>query len=349
MEQAFFLAIAQGHLGIARIDAKLRVIVRHGALSRWLPPEGEHCCASAPLFGMERELQALLESSGASLSLPSVQLSELEEGQRVNIVALGDPAACELTILTMADPGVGAIEALLTAERRAKQITDEKLLAETERANLQTRLNAIAQERARIARDLHDTLIQSMVGVLANIRLVLKIMPVDPQRAYQELRAAESMAREGLASARATLADMRAQAMRSVTLGAAIRDLLALMRARMEIAVTLHMDPVADDLSGPVADGFARIAEEALRNIERHARARNLDLVLRRESRDGRPFVVLVIADDGVGFLTAARRDGHFGLIGMREQAELLGGQMTVQSRPGAGVIVTVAAPQDQA
>jgi signal transduction histidine kinase len=342
VEKDFAIAIDAGHIGLAHVEQSLRVASRLGRLSSWLPHEGEPCCDTALLFGMEEDLRELGEKGG-SITIPGVHVPELKEGLRANVVIHANEDG-SLSIITMADYGAGEIEALLTAERREKQISDEKLLAETERANAQTRIAAITQERARIARDLHDTLVQSMVGILANVRLVLKVMESNPQRAMQELGATERLARYGLESARATLLDIRSRKFATLTLGAAIRDSLGQLRARLDIDILLYMQPEADDLAGPVAEGLARVAEEALRNVERHARARHLSIAL-QSSGGSKARVILRISDDGVGFDATRQYERHFGLVGMSEQMSLLGGSLAIESNEGKGTVVTATAP----
>lgn len=344
MERDVAIAIDNGHIGFARTDARLRVTGRRGKLSLWLPEEGRHCCDCPILFGMENELRILVENRSA-FTLPGVHVAELGPSLRINIVIQSDEALGGLTILTMADYGAGEIENLLTAERRAKQMSDEKLLVETQRANMQTRINAITQERARIARDLHDTLVQSMVAILANLRLVLKVMDADPQRAQAELGATERLAREGLESARGALAAIRSQEIARMTLGAAIRTLLEQMRARLDIDIALAMQPEADDLDGAAGQGLARVAEEALRNVERHARARRVDIQARLEQRREGRYAVMTIRDDGIGFDAALPRMLHFGLVGMGEQMEMLDGTLEVRGGPGTGVEIIAMAP----
>ncbi len=343
MEEDVALALANGHIGFARTDARLRVLAREGRLSQWLPEVGANCCECALLFGMEDELRILLGNRSA-FTLPGVHVPELGDGLRANIVIQAN-AQHGLSILTMADYGAGEIENLLTAERRAKQMADEKLLVETQRANVQTRINAITQERARIARDLHDTLVQAMVAVLANLRLVLKVMDADPQRAISELGATERLAREGLESARVALAQIRSNDIPPLTLGASIRALLEQLRARLEIEVTLDMQPEADDLTGLVAEGLSRVAEEALRNTERHARAHLVQIEVRLVERPEGRYALMRLSDDGIGFDPSDLPSLHFGLLGMSEQMDLLGGRMSIESVKGKGVELSAEAP----
>ena len=345
MEEDLSIAVETGQIGFARVDRDLCVMSRTGALTNWLPEPRAPCNATAILFGMENELRQLQARDRKSLTLPGIHVPEFGEGPRVNIVITWHAARGSYLVLTMADHGAGEIEALLTAERRNKQMSDERLLVETERANVQTRINAVAQERARIARDLHDTLVQSMVGLLMQVRLILKLMHSSPELALKELAATEKLAQEGIESARVALGEVRSKTIEATTLGTSIRNSLAQLRRRLNIKVSLIMDPAGDDLDGEIAQGVARVFEEALRNIERHARARNLDVALRIDSTMALPAVRLIIADDGIGFDTSERPEGHFGLAGMTEQVELLGGTLVIDSVAGRGAKIVAVIP----
>lgn len=348
MQDFLSIAIDRNHIGYARVDNDLRVLERRGRLTLWLPEPGGSCCECALLFGMEQELRAICSGERTQITLPGIQMPEIGKGLRASIVISWDRRHNSYFILVMADHEADEIEALLTAERRNKQMSDERLLAETERANVQTRINAVAQERARIARDLHDTLIQSMVGVLMQVRLAVKMMLASPERALEVLASAEIEAREGLDNARRTLGEIRTETAESITLGAKVREALAHLRAQLNIGVNLQMDTAADDLHGEIAQGVARVAQEALRNVERHARAREIALTLRVESDGKGPVARLIIVDDGVGFDPHARYEGHFGLVGMREQVDILGGSLHVESAPGRGARIDATIPLPQ-
>ncbi len=345
MEEDISIAVETGQAGFARVGRDLRVLSRTGRLSAWLPEPGQSCCDTALLFGMEDDLLTLQKQDRKHLTLPGIHVQEMGDGPRANIVMTWDAMHESYLVLTMADYGAGEIEALLTAERRNKQMSDERLLAETERANIQTRINAVAQERARIARDLHDTLVQSMVGLMMQIRLALKLMHSNPELAFKELSATERLAHEGLDSARQALGEIRSRNFEVTTLGTSIRNALSQLRARLNIKVSLIMDPAADDLGGEIALGLARVFEEALRNIERHARARNLEVALRIEGSQDLPVARLNTADDGIGFNKELRPEGHFGLEGMEEQIELLGGTLQIDSLEGKGTKIVAVIP----
>ncbi len=218
--------------------------------------------------------------------------------------------------------------------------------ARIERLAEDARHAAVTRERLRLARDLHDTLAHSLMALLTQIRLVRKLRGRMPEPELEsELARAEDVAATGLAEARAAITQMRQSGVRDTGLGPALQEALARFQERSGVAATLQADPRCAGLADERAETVFRIVEEALRNIERHARAKRvqlqLDWVVSTEadaSVGGQPERVrLVITDDGVGFDATAPNPGHYGLAGIREQAALLDAQLDLSSRPGEG------------
>lgn len=215
-----------------------------------------------------------------------------------------------------------------------------------ERMADESRHAAVARERLRLARDLHDTLAHSLMALLTQIRLVRKLRGrLDTAALDAELERAEAAATAGLAEARAAITQMRDNAVRDIGLASALRELAERFRQRSGLAV--EVDLQLDQAGAPAAlvDARAetafRIAEEALRNIDRHAGAGQVHIGLRTEPRpSGLLRVQLQVADDGVGFDAGAAVPGHFGLRGMREQAELIDGQLVIDTAPGRGTSI---------
>ncbi len=205
---------------------------------------------------------------------------------------------------------------------------------EVERLAKETRYAAVVRERLKIARDLHDTLAHSMMAMLAEIRLLRKLFVVNPAAVPEELARAEQVAHEGLNEARASITRMRFNAVRDVGLGAALAETLRNLADRTGIRVDSTFDPHAAGFAEEPAETVFRIAEEALRNVERHARATRISVDLRGIG-DGS--LELTIEDDGVGFEPRAAHTGHFGIVGMREQAQLIGANLSVHSVQNEG------------
>lgn len=205
---------------------------------------------------------------------------------------------------------------------------------------------AVVRERLRLARDLHDTLAQSLMALLTQIRLVRKLHTgLAPPELDAELAQAEQVAASGLAEARAAITQMRHNAVRDSGLGAALSELLERFSQRTGIEHTLQVDAQAGAMAGERAETAFRIVEEALNNTARHARADrvNVSLSSRGDGASGVTRVLhLEVEDDGVGFDAASPVAGHYGLRGMREQAALIQARLRIDSAPGAGTRVVL-------
>jgi signal transduction histidine kinase len=212
-----------------------------------------------------------------------------------------------------------------------------------ETARLQGSFNVRIAERERIARELHDTLLQGFQALLLRFQTIANRAPAD-----DALR--DSM-EDALNRADAVLAEGRAR-VRELRSGAASDDLAqSLAEAASNIIVgdtprfDLTVEGAQRPLSALVAEEAPRIFEEAVRNVVEHADARRIEATL----TFGRRGLSLSVRDGGVGMaksiLVAGERDGHFGLIGMRERARRIGGRLDVTSREGGGTEVVLFVP----
>jgi signal transduction histidine kinase len=212
---------------------------------------------------------------------------------------------------------------------------------EIERMEQENRFAAVVRERLRIARDLHDTLAHSLLALLTQIRLARRLVG-DPARVDGELAAAEEVAREGMNQARDAVMQLRYSPVRDDGLSEALRRMVKRLRDRIDIEVTVSVDDRAASLADRTTEAVFRIVEEAVRNVEKHAEARHIAITARLIGRDDGDHLVAEVVDDGVGFDPDETRDGHFGLVGVREQADLAGATLEIESRPGEGTRVGV-------
>jgi signal transduction histidine kinase len=209
---------------------------------------------------------------------------------------------------------------------------------EVERLAEESRYAAIVRERLQIARDLHDTLAHSMMAMLSEVRLLRKLQLHDPDSLADELARAEEVAHAGLNEARSAIAQMRSNSARDTGLGPALSTAVERFKDRTGLNVELAIDGDAARFGDERADIIFRMTEEALRNIERHARAARVRVSLATD----RTHLTLLIEDDGIGFDPAIARPGHFGLIGLREQGQLIGADVAIDSAPDRGASVRV-------
>ncbi|MDK9696538.1 MAG: sensor histidine kinase, partial [Siculibacillus sp.] len=214
---------------------------------------------------------------------------------------------------------------------------------EIERMEQENRFAAVVRERLRIARDLHDTLAHSLLALLTQIRLARRLVS-DPARVDGELAAAEEVARDGMNQARDAVMQLRYSPVRDDGLAEALRRMVKRLKDRIDVDVTVAVDDRAASLADRTTEAVFRIVEEAARNVEKHAEAHHIAISARLESRDDGDHLVAEVVDDGVGFDPAATPEGHWGLLGVREQAAEANARVEIDSVPGEGTRVRVEA-----
>ena len=220
-------------------------------------------------------------------------------------------------------------------------------MAATFEARLQERVN----ERTRIARELHDTLLQSFHGVMFRLQGARNVLPDRPLEARERLETALAQGTRAIREGRDTIQGLRASTTATNDLAVALNALgeeLAANRTKDAPTEAPGLDVAiqgtARDLRPIVRDDIYRIGTEALRNAFRHAHARRIEVEVRYEDRHFQ----LRVRDDGHGIDGAVLngpRAGHFGLPGMRERAELIGGRLEVWSEAGMGTEVALTIP----
>lgn len=214
-----------------------------------------------------------------------------------------------------------------------------------ERARLfaqSTTLGAL-EERNRLARELHDTLAQGLTAIALQLESADALLEAGASaaRAHQAVRRALGLAQANLEEARRSVQDLRAAPLEGRTLGEALATLAQEFAGQAGLAVSFEPVGAGRPLPPRVESGLYRIAQEALTNAVRHARASHV--LLRLAVTPGE--ASLRVSDDGVGFDLDAVPDGRFGLIGLNERARLLGGQLDLQTSLGAGTCVEVVVP----
>jgi signal transduction histidine kinase/ligand-binding sensor domain-containing protein len=206
------------------------------------------------------------------------------------------------------------------------------------------RFALVLEERARLAREIHDTLAQGFVGISSQLDVVAMAMPEGPSQARQYLDLARKMARHSLTEARRSVMDLRASVLEGRDLAAALNSGAQMWVAGSGVQVEVDVSGVSNPLPENMEQHLLRIAQEAVTNVLKHAGASKICVKLHMEARK----LYLRIADNGRGFEEKdvfSSRAGHFGLIGMRERAERLGGELRLASHPGEGTQVEVTVP----
>jgi signal transduction histidine kinase len=210
-------------------------------------------------------------------------------------------------------------------------------------------LDARVGERTRIARELHDTLLQSFHGLLLKFQTVVYLLPDRPAEAKERLESAIEDAARAITEGRGAVQGLRGSAVEHNDLAVAITtfadELATIPSAGRPPAFRVAVEGQARDLHPIVRDEIYKIAAEALRNAFRHARAAFVEAEIRYGNREFR----LRLRDDGQGIdpgvLAGKGVEGHYGLRGMPERAALMGGKLAVWSEVGAGTEIELRLP----
>jgi signal transduction histidine kinase len=233
------------------------------------------------------------------------------------------------------DSKIGFIEAL------ARQAT---LAIQMARLGEQARESAVLTERNRMARDIHDTLAQGFTGIIMQLQAADDALARDDRDAVQShIARATELARQSLSEARRSVRALRPRALEDVPLATAIHSMIRKLTdgtdIRPEVTVLGKPWPLVVEWE----EELLRIVQEALTNTLKHANASLFEVKLLFEGSG----LQLEIHDDGIGFDATGQHEG-FGLMGMSERANRVGGKLTVLSLPGKGAEIRVALPPGQ-
>ncbi|MEV5081066.1 GAF domain-containing sensor histidine kinase [Streptomyces sp. NPDC056159] len=200
----------------------------------------------------------------------------------------------------------------------------------------------IAEERSRLAHELHDAVSQKLFSLRLTAQAATALVDRDPARAKGELQQVAVLAAEAVDELRAAVVELRPAALDEDGLVATLRTQIQVLDRAHSARVTFTTRGIRA-LPAAQEEAMLRVAQEALHNALRHARADHVDVTLDRRGGGA----VLRITDDGTGFdPNAVRRAGrHLGLVSMRDRASGAGGRLTVESEPGKGTAIEMEVP----
>ena len=285
----------------------------------------------SPLTGFRVRGIAVLAVAALALTFPIAVRDGLTGG---NVLAWGLTAAGALFFNMFI--GVFFGEMLNDHDRRGALIRElETTRAELERAHHEA---GAREERERLAREIHDTLAQGFTSLLMLIQAADATLDTDPGTTRERLDLAARTARENLAEARALIGgDPTA----GLPLDAALRRAAARIGEELGMAASVDIGGNQRTLTATVQVVTLRVAQEALANVRKHARAASVTVWLTY----GADRLTLAVEDDGVGMPEAPC--GGFGMRSMRERVEQVGGELTITSAPGAGTRVEAEVPYE--
>jgi signal transduction histidine kinase len=252
--------------------------------------------------------------------------------------------ATEVFLFSLGIIFIMTIARLIRQEQEARAHTEQLLLA-LEQSHQHVAVLATVEERNRIARDIHDSLGHYLTVINVQLEKALAFRLKDGAVADQAVADAKRLAREALDDVRRSVGVLRTTQEPFVL----TRELSLLVdRVRSgRLAVTLNVEGAGDDVPQLVQLALYRAAQEALTNVQRHAQAQAVDVVLRVTADTAE----LAVRDDGVGFDGASEAQeapataGGYGLIGIEERIASLGGTVTLRSSPGGGTTLTASVP----
>jgi signal transduction histidine kinase len=199
---------------------------------------------------------------------------------------------------------------------------------------------AALEERQRLARELHDSVSQALYAIGLNTTAAQYLLKSDPARVSRLLADVLGLTETGLAEMRALIFELRPESLETEGLVSALEKQAAAYQARhrLHVDITLCEEP---DLPLATKEALYRLAQEALHNVAKHARARAVQLDLESNVHE----LVLRIRDDGRGFDANGSFPGHLGLRSMRERTAAVGADLAIDSTPGEGTLICVRLP----
>lgn len=332
--------------GIERYKQRLRSVFELSPVAIWIADDDRIVFANRAAqqqFGAGQELvgQSLYgvfhaDSHAALKQQVSRALAGDADAALVQgrIVRPSDASVREVEIAVAALPDHGGATVQMAVADITQRRREASTLEQSRQALRQLSSNIVEareEERRRIARELHDDLGQRLTA----LKMELSDLAHATERAdhRERLGGVLTMLDETLSSLRRISSDLRPLMLDDLGLNAAIEWLARDVARRMDIAVTTHLRETETTLDDRIATHLFRMVQEALTNVVRHARARNVGITLAHEADD----IVLTVQDDGIGYpQRALQREGSYGLLGMRERAGLLGGHVEIHNTPGA-------------
>jgi signal transduction histidine kinase len=199
---------------------------------------------------------------------------------------------------------------------------------------------AALQERQRLARELHDSVTQTLYGISLGAHTAEEALESEPEQARAAIAYVIGLAEAGLAEMRALIFELRPDSLKTEGLVAALRRQVAVLRTRYKLTVDADLDD-EPDLPLESKQALYRITQEAFHNIVKHAAASKVALRLMRKENE----VILEVSDNGRGFDPRGAFPGHFGLRSMQERATNMNGTLIIESVPGQGTRIGVQVP----
>jgi len=298
----------------------------------------------------ETVFDAPLEADTASESLERIRPGSVVDVTGVYAYQWGPPPSFRLFLRSPGDVSVVSAAPWWTMRHTAVMVIVFALVASASGVWMRNTANrkraqyqAVLNERSRVARELHDTLEQGLAGISLQLEAVAGSLQASPGAAQQSLDVARQMLRYSEEETRRSIMDLRSQALESRDLAGALSDLAQQATQGSGVIAAVRVEGQVQRLDASHEHHLLRIGLEALTNALKHSGARKIDILL-RFAPDA---TELIVQDDGSGFNIAAQdlRGAHFGLQGIRERVDKLGGVLHIESAADAGTRLRVTVP----
>ncbi len=212
---------------------------------------------------------------------------------------------------------------------------------------------AVLRERTRLAREMHDTIGHALVLISVKLEAAQRLRERDPERCDHELESTKQIARETMTALRASIADLRSLALQHERIDLALRRATQEFAQRNNLHVTYTFQPDIDPLSEAIEETLWKVSQEAFTNIEKHAHASHVQVCISQQDEK----LLMHIHDNGIGLPPALSQlqkegslvynspNGHYGLRGMLERIEAVGGRLILHSGKEQGTTIEVELP----
>jgi len=298
----------------------------------------------------ETVFDAPLEADTESASIERIRPGSMVAVTGVYAYQWGPPPSFRLFLRSPADVTVVSAAPWWTMRHTAVMVIVFALVASaggvwmrTTANRKRTQYQAVLDERSRVGRELHDTLEQGLAGIALQLEAVAGSLQASPDAARRSLDVARQMLRYSQEETRRSIMDLRSQALESRDLAGALADLAEQTTRGTGATASVVVEGQVQRLDASHEHHLLRIGLEALTNALKHSGARRIDILL----RFGPDSTELIVQDDGRGFNIAAPDLGgaHFGLQGIRERVDKLGGVLHIESAANAGARLSVMVP----
>lgn len=343
-------ALHQRYAGVWLLNEAGSALLPVLAISDPPDPTLEDFFATVPALrvGERPELRTLLEEGRPHVAEHAADSGAfLEDGRQQS------PFQSYLTVpLVSRDRPLGAITVAVLDPAHHFEAADVEvafaiarsaaLAVENARLYEQAQRLAISEERNRLARELHDSVTQSLFSMTLICQALPRLLERSPAQARERIDRLNELGRGALTEMRALIFELRPAALEDEGLMTALRKHVDAFRSREAISVQLVLEGERR-LPAATEEGIFRVAQEALNNVAKHAQARRVDVLLVLREREAE----LTVEDDGIGFDLdrAPQQPRSLGMTSMRERAAILGGHLTVSSTPGQGTRICLSLP----